>query len=175
MRRALRIAPGGYAYRVLDRANGRSRIFHKDKEYSVLERILEEALEHVPVMRSLADCLMPNHWHLAVWPRADRDLSDFHHYLTLTHSQRRQAHYRNVVTGHLYQGGYKSFPIAADDHFLTVCRYVERNAFRAGKVRTAQDRRWGNLWRGSQAVCESFADIEPLAGGDAFGLAEVDR
>jgi len=27
--------------------------------------------------------------------------------------------------GHVYQGGFKSFPSQGDAHFLTVCRYVE--------------------------------------------------
>ena len=34
-----------------------------------------------------------------------------------------------------------------DGHFLTVCRYVERNALRAELVRRAEDWRWGSLWR----------------------------
>ena len=33
--------------------------------------------------------------------------------------------------GHLYQGRFKSFPVSSDEHFLTLCRYVEANARRA--------------------------------------------
>ena len=40
-----------------------------------------------------------------------------------------------------------SFPIAADDHFLNVVRYVERNALRANLVERAQQWRFGSLWR----------------------------
>ena len=39
-------------------------------------------------MRLLAYCVMPNHWHLVVWPRQDGDLSRFMNWLTLTHTQR---------------------------------------------------------------------------------------
>ena len=49
--------------------------------------------------------------------------------------------------GHVYQGRSKSFPIQDDQHFLTVCRYVERNALRANLVGAAQDWRWSSLWR----------------------------
>src|SRR5207248_10047720 len=42
---------------------------------------------------------------------------------------------------------FKSFPVQEDEHFLTVCRYVERNALRAGLVRRAEGWRWGSLWR----------------------------
>ena len=30
------------------------------------------------------------------------------------------------MTGHVYQGPFKSFPVEDDDHLFTVCRYVER-------------------------------------------------
>jgi putative transposase len=134
-------------YHVLNRANGRARIFEKDADYLAFERVLVAALEHVPGVRLLSYCLMPNHWHLLVWPRADGELSDFGHYLTLTHTQRWHAHYHNAGTGHLYQGRFKSFPISQDDHFWTVCRYVERNALRAGLVKRAEQWRWSSLWR----------------------------
>ena len=34
-----------------------------------------------------------------------------------------------------------------DDHFLTVCRFVESNALRANLVKRAADWRWGSLYR----------------------------
>ncbi|MEM8736948.1 MAG: hypothetical protein AAGG38_00520 [Planctomycetota bacterium] len=48
-------------------------------------------------------------------------------------------------TGPIYQGRFKSFPIQAEGHFLTVCRYVERNALRAELSETAEGWRWGSL------------------------------
>jgi putative transposase len=131
---------------MLNRANGRLAIFRKEGDYAAFEGILAQALEHVPGIRLLAYCLMPNHWHLVVWPRHDGGLSDFGHWLTLTHTQRWHAHYHNVGTGHLYQGRFKSFPICQDEHLLQVCRYVERNAVRAGLVARAEDWRWCSLW-----------------------------
>ncbi len=98
-------------------------------------------------MRLLSYCLMPNHWHLVLWPRADGELSDFVHWLTLTQTQRWHAHYRDVGAGHLNQGRYKSFPIADDEHYLKVCRYVERNALRAGLVSRAEEWLWDSLAR----------------------------
>ena len=44
------------------------------------------------------------------------------------------AHHRTAGTGHLDQGRFKSFPVQSDEHFLTVCRYVQRNALRANLV-----------------------------------------
>src|SRR6266853_277831 len=126
MGRPLRTALGGYVYHVLNRGNGRRTVFFKDGDHEAFERILGEALEHVPGMRLLAYTLMPNHWHLVLWPRRDGELSDFGHWLALAHTQRWHAHYHDIGTGHLYQGRFTSFPVAADEHFLQVCRYAER-------------------------------------------------
>jgi putative transposase len=46
----------------------------------------------------------------------------------------------------VYQGRFKSFPVAKDDHYYTMLRYVERNPLRAGLVRRAQDWRWSSLY-----------------------------
>ena len=60
---------------------------------------------------------------------------------------RYNAHYHTTGKGHLYQGRFKSFPIQDDEHFFSVCRYVERNALRAGLVGRAEEWRRGSLWR----------------------------
>jgi len=134
---------------VLNRANARMTIFEKDEDYAAFEQVLEEAVERTD-MRLLAYCLMPNHWHLVVWPRQDDDLSRFTGWLTLTHTQRWHAHRHSTGTGHVYQGRFKSFPLEDDVHYLTVCRYVERNALRANLVTRAEAWRWSSLWRWSQ-------------------------
>ena len=131
-------------FHVLNRANARATIFGKPEDYAALVRVLSETLDRVD-MRVLSYCLMPNHWHLVLWPRRDGDLSKFMGWLTPTHTQRWHAHHRTTGTGHLYQGRFKSFPIQDDEHFLTVCRYVERNALRAKLVKRAEDWLWSTL------------------------------
>src|SRR5208337_3088457 len=95
--------------------------------------------------RLLAYCVMPNHWHLIVWPRQDGELSRFVGWLTLTHTQRWHAQRHTRGSGHVYQGRFKSFPVQGDEHFLTACRYVERNALRANLVERAEAWRWCSL------------------------------
>ena len=68
-------------------------------------------------------------------------------WVTATHTQRYHAHYQTAGEGHLYQSRYKSFAVADDDHFLAVCRYVERNPLRANLVRRAENWKHGSLWR----------------------------
>ena len=71
-------------------------------------------------------------------------------WVTATHTQRYHAHYRTSSEGHLYQARFKSFPVADDDHFLVVCRYVDRNPLRAGLLERAEDWQYGSLWRWTQ-------------------------
>jgi len=142
-------------YHVLNRANARRRIFDEDGDYLAFEHALAEVQERIP-MRILAWCLMPNHWHLVLWPRNDGDLSDYMRLVTLRHTQRWHARRATAGTGHLYQGRFKSFAVQNDPHLLTLCRYVEANALRANLVPRAEDWRWSSLWR-----VERGRDCEP--------------
>lgn len=145
MGRPLRAVDGGWVYHVLNRSNARLPIFEKTADYDAFERILIEGVDHYRP-RLLAYCLMPNHWHLVVWPEEDGLLSQFVGWITLTHTQRWHAHRQTIGTGHLYQGRFKSFPVQANEHFYSLCRYVERNALRADLCRQAEDWRWSSLW-----------------------------
>ena len=135
MGRPHRAAEAGYVYHVLNRSNARMTIFEDDGDYEAFEEVLSQAVERTQT-RLLAYCLMPNHWHLVVWPREDGELSRFVGWLTLTHTQRWHAHRHSAGSGHVYQGRFKSFPIQQDEHVYTVTRYVERNA-PAGEVDAA--------------------------------------
>jgi len=144
MPRRPRNAPGGLVYHALNRAVARLPLFEKPADYDAFERVLALALHKHPT-RLLGYCLMPNHWHLVVWPRRDGELTAFVRWLTHTHTMRWHAHYHTQGTGHLYQGRFKSFPVETDDHLYTLLRYVERNALRAGLVKKAENWRWSSL------------------------------
>ena len=90
MPRRARIAPGEIIYHVLNRANGRSQLFDKPEDYAAFERIMVAAMRRSPI-RLLAYCLMPNHWHMVLWPKKDGEMTEFLRWLTLTHSQRLHA------------------------------------------------------------------------------------
>jgi putative transposase len=88
-------------------------------------------------MRVVGYCLMPNHFHLVLWPPGDSDLSTFMQWLSTSHSHGYRMRYGG--SGHVWQGRFKAFPIQQDDHLLTVLRYVERNPLRGGLVSVAAD------------------------------------
>jgi putative transposase len=147
-------------YHVLNRGNARMRLFHKAADYAAFERVLAEGLERYPV-ELFTYCLMPNHWHLVVRPRTDEALGRLLGWVGVTHVRRHHERYNSRGGGHLYQCRFKSFPVAEDDYFLTLCRYVEANALRAGMVARAQEWRFGGLWRRIQpaAATEKVAPL----------------
>jgi len=135
----------GHVFHVLNRSAGRRTIFHVASDYAAFEKIVAEAGIRFS-MRLLTFCVMPNHWHLVVWPSAEAQLSAYMHWLTVTHTKRWHAAHGSTGLGPIYQGRFKSFPVQEDSHLLTVCRYVERNPLRAGLVSRARDWRWCGLW-----------------------------
>src|SRR5689334_2176906 len=107
MPRRLRVSTGGLVYHVLNRVVGRGRLFKDEADYLAMERVIAQTHKRLPTMRLVSYCLMPNHWHLVLWPRADGDLSEFMRLLTVTHTQRWRAHHRSAGSGPLYQGRFK--------------------------------------------------------------------
>ena len=69
---------------------------------------------------------------------------------------------------------FKAFPSQDDGHLLTVLRYVERNALRAGLVGRAEDWRFGSLFAGVNAIGPVVLDttFQPR---DAKWIARVNR
>ena len=139
-----RAGTAGLVLHVLNRAVRRAPLFERDADYQAFIETLIEAQTRHPV-RLLAYCVMPNHFHFVLWPRFEGDLSRFMCWLTATHSKRWHAFRGSRGTGSVYQGRYKAFPVQTDTHFLTLCRYVERNPLRAGLVRRSRDWRWSSL------------------------------
>jgi len=131
-------------YHVLNRANGRLRIFRKENDFLAFEKILADGVSRFS-MRVCGYCVLSNHWHLLLWPRGDGDLSAFMRWVTLTHTQRYHTSHATIGIGHLYQGRYKSFPVQSDPYYLRVLRYIEANPLRAGLVQEAALWPWSSF------------------------------
>jgi putative transposase len=146
MPRTRRISPDGAIHHVLNRGNRRATIFHKPHDYQVFFNLLCDAMERVP-MRILGVCLMPNHFHLVLWPLKGVDLSAYMGWLMNAHVRRYHKHYETTGLGHIWQGRYKNFLVQSDCHLYNVLRYVEGNALRANLVRAAQYWPWSSVNR----------------------------
>jgi len=180
MPRNARQIPGGYVYHAINRAAARMKFFRKTADYAAFLRVLDEALERHPI-RLLGYCVMPTHWHLVLWPAADREMTSFLRWLTLTHSVRWHQHHHSTGSGHVYQNRFKAFPIARDEHLWTVLRYVERNALRAGFVKRAQEWMWSSAAlrsEGSEAAAQRLhSGPMPLPGNwlEVVNKPQTDR
>ena len=130
MSRTARYAPGGMVFHVLNRSVARRTIFEKEGDYVAFLNVIAETTR-IRSMRICAFCLMPNHWHMLLWPEDDGDLASFMQQLTNTHVKRWKEHYHEKGYGPLYQGRYKSFPVQTEAYFYNVARYIERNPVRA--------------------------------------------
>lgn len=161
MPRQARVSVGDTIYHVINRANGRQRIFHAEEGYQNFEDLLEKAVE-LTGMRLLGYCIMPNHWHLILLPRTNMMMSGFMGWLTLTHTRQYRVRTRTIGYGHLYQGRYKSFPVEEDEHFIDLLRYVEQNPLRAKLVKRSEDWRWGSLYHRVHKPPEREKLLAPL-------------
>jgi putative transposase len=142
MPRTARASVADICYHVINRGNARAPVFHKQLDYLAFTNMMTEACDRLP-LRVVSWCLMPNHFHLVLWPRADGDLSRWMQWLMTCHVRRYHRHYG--TSGHIWQGRFKAFPIQQDAHYLTVLRYVESNPIRANLAERAEDWQWSSL------------------------------
>jgi putative transposase len=160
MPRTARALTGGICCHVINRGNARSQVFHDVHDYASFVGLMKGACERVP-MRVVGLCLMPNHFHMVLWPRADNDLARWMQWLMTSHVRRH--HRRYGTSGHIWQGRFKSFPVQSDAHLWTVVRYVERNPIRAGLAVGAEDWRWSSLrWMTVRDEAPVFWDADVL-------------
>jgi putative transposase len=136
----------GCIYHVLNRGAQRQRLFFGDHDYSEFESLVADTWQEI-ALPILTYELMPNHWHFVVKPDDSEQLSSFFQQVSGTHAKRFRVAQQSVGEGHVYQDRFKSSPVESDGHLLSLCRYVERNARRAGLVERAEDWRWSGLWR----------------------------
>ena len=111
MPRIARATAGGLCYHILNRGNGRARVFHKDADYQAFIDLIAAAGERTS-MRVLGYCLMPNHFHLMVRPFGDDELSAWMQWLMTSHVRRYHAHH--------HSSGHHSFVQADDDTALEI-------------------------------------------------------
>ncbi len=153
MPRTARAIVGGIYYHVLNRGNNRATVFSEPREFDAFVELMRRAQDQHPI-EVAAVCLMPNHFHLLVRPRAAADLATWFHWMLTTHASRH--HQKCHSSGRIWTSRFKAFPVQDDRHLLTVARYVERNALRANLVERAELWPWGSAhWR--------IAKLPPIA------------
>jgi len=163
MARTARASVGGVCYHVLNRGNAGTSVYRNEEDYRAFVVLIDRACQRLP-MRVLAYCLMPNHFHLVVWPHSDGDLSRWMQWLLTSHVRRH--HKRHGTDGHVWQGRFKAFPIQQDSHLLAALRYVEGNPLRAGLVGQAEGWLWSSLRWWTSERRPAFLNAGPVDRGD---------
>jgi putative transposase len=150
MPRRPQLATGGLVFHVMNRGARRLTLFDSADDYLTFTKVLHEAQGRVS-LRLLSYALMPNHWHLVLWPEEDEQLPRFMMWLTGTHSRRWHRARPSSGGGTIYQGRYRAIPVHTDHHFLVVCRYVEQNPVKAGLAARSSDWPWSSAPLGAEA------------------------
>ena len=68
-----RASVGSLIYHALNRGNRRAEVFYKPVDYDAFVAAMAKARRQLP-LDLLGYCLMPNHFHLILWPSGDGDL-----------------------------------------------------------------------------------------------------
>src|SRR5262245_34999113 len=121
MPRLPRLIDDGLVYHALNRGNNRQAVFRRNADFEHFLAALQKTRERYP-FDLYAYCLMHNHFHLVLAPHKGQSISRILQSLTVAHTW--QFHRRRVSSGHVWQGRFKSPVIEADEHLLTVMRYV---------------------------------------------------
>jgi putative transposase len=141
----------------MNRAARRLTLFETSSDYASFSGVLREATERFE-MRLLCYVVMPNHWHLVVWPAADETLSASMAWMTADHVRRWHRRHNSIGSGTLYQGRYKALAVQDLAHFYTVCRYVERNPVRARLVTRPVEWPWSSACDRPSAISPRLVD-----------------
>ena len=160
MSRPRRYLPAGYVYHVINRGNERRTLFLDADEYAQFVDLMGWTHKFVP-MRVVGWCLMPNHWHLLLWPTVDNAISAYMHRLATTHAVLHRRRLALPGTGHVYQGRFRAFAVQDGRYYVTVMRYVEANPARAGLVPRASEWPWSSVRaRGAESPLVAPGPVE---------------
>jgi putative transposase len=144
----------------MNHAVGNTQLFRKEADYEAFQQVLIEACRRKP-MRILSYCMLPDRWHLVVYPRKDGQLTDFVRWITHTHAVRHRAAHKTIGFGHIYQGRFKNFIVQRDESLTSLRGYVERLALSERLVRRAEKWRWSSLWARLNGPDELKDVLEP--------------
>jgi REP element-mobilizing transposase RayT len=140
MSRPLRVQEAGLWHHVMNRGQGRRRVFWEDADRERFLELVGECAERWEVM-CLAACLMDNHYHLLLRDVRGR-LSRAMRHLDGVYTQRFNT--RHGRDGALFRGRYRSRVVQRETYAVEVVRYIHANPVRAGRVRRAGQYRWSS-------------------------------
>jgi len=141
MPRGPRITIENACYHVMTRGNQKQNIFKEKGDYDTYLRILKKYKSKYK-FSLYGYCLMPNHVHLIMEPRRQKDLSKIMQGLNLSYAIWFNKNYDKV--GHLHQDRFKSMVVYKDKYILNCINYIEANPVRAQIIEYPGDYKWSS-------------------------------
>ncbi len=144
MARKNRFAAPGLTYHVVNRGNDRKVVFREHFDYIAFIELLSEGSRKFAVI-VFGYCLMPNHFHLLLQPRAEGALSAFMQWVTCRYACTLRRQTETVGHGHVFQRRFWNAAVSDDLAFIAVLRYIEANPLRASLVSSADLWPWSSF------------------------------
>jgi len=163
MPRIARVVAVGLPHHITQRGNYGRKVFLDDgdrKRY--LSWIQEYSRKYN--LSILAFCLMPNHVHFLVIPRAEDSLAKTFNVAHMCYSQ--YLNKKVNANGHLWQGRFYSC-VLDERHLIAAARYIERNPMRANIVKEP----WKWKWSSASAHINKGKSLIKL--NDLFEIIEM--
>lgn len=140
-----RRVPPNSIHHIVNRGNDRKVIFPQPVDYGSFLALLREGRERYPI-ELYAYNLLPNHFHLVARTESKKALSAYMHFVQRAHACDLRACDRTRGHGHIFQRRYWNKPVEGQGYLMTVIKYVEANAVRAGLVKWAHEWEWSSMW-----------------------------
>ena len=127
-------------YHIILRGQNKQIIFEDDEDKEKFLQTLDECKSKSGFSLH-GYSLMGNHIHLLI-RECDEDLGIIMRRLGASYVFWYNRKYKRC--GHLFQDRYKSETVEDDRYFLTVLRYIHRNALKSGLVKKIEDYKWSS-------------------------------
>lgn len=135
MERKARIDIKNHFYHIIGRGQRKNPIFFSPADKLVFLIILTKMLLEYDI-RLYAFCLMTNHFHLLIY-RSNDSLGRF--MLSLNTKYAIYFNKKYGLTGHVFQGRYKSYIVLNERYLLNIVYYIHMNPVKAGMVQFPED------------------------------------
>lgn len=130
----------GAIYYIMARGNYRQNIFKDDEDFKVFLVLMQDAKTKYG-FKLHAYCLMTNHYHLLL-ETEQTEIWKIMKRINQIYAAYYNEKYR--LTGHLFQGRYKSCLVENDSYFLQTSRYIHLNPVKAKMVPRAEAYPWSS-------------------------------
>lgn len=127
-RRAINFIQGEY-YHIYNRGARRVSLFHSEREYSFVIRLLVDYTKALGISM-IAYCLLPNHYHWLV--RQDGTHRAGLLPQRVFNSYSKAYHKLHGTSGTLFEGRFKAIPVNQEAYLRSLCAYIHGNPVHHG-------------------------------------------